>query len=66
VLVAAVLRPEQREDRQLEVVGVAAEQLADARVLGVGEAERLVQRLIGDPRQNDESIDLTGQGKPAF
>jgi hypothetical protein len=66
VLVAAVLRPEKRENRELEVIGVAREQLDDARVLGVGEAERLVQRLIGDPRQDAESSDLTGQGKRAF
>ena len=61
MLVAAVLRPEQREDRQLEVVGLAPEQLDDARVLGVGEAERLVQRLFRDPRQGCESSHLTGQ-----
>ena len=30
MLVAAVLRPEQREDSQLEVVGLATEQLDDA------------------------------------
>jgi len=66
VLVAAVLRPEQREDRQLEVVGVVPEQLPDAGVLGIGEAERFVQRLIGNPRQDAESSDLTGQGKRAF
>ena len=66
VLVAAVLRPEQREDRQLEVVGVALEQLDDARVLGIGEAECLVQRLIRDPRQVPESNRLTGQGESAL
>src|SRR3954452_20419556 len=65
VLVAAVLRPEQREDRQLEVVGVALEQLADSRVLEIGEAERLVQRLIGDPRQDAESNPPTGGLAPA-
>jgi hypothetical protein len=43
VLVAAVLRPEQREDRQLEVVGVTREQVADSRVLEVGEAKCLVE-----------------------
>jgi hypothetical protein len=66
VLVAAVLRPEQREDRQLEVVGVAPEQLADSRVLEVGEAECLVERLIRDPRQVPESSSLTGQVKSAL
>jgi hypothetical protein len=60
MLVAAVLRPEQREDRQLEVVGLPLEQLDDARVLGVAEAERLVERLFRDPRQEIESIRLTG------
>jgi hypothetical protein len=60
MLVAAVLRPEQREDRELEMIRLALEQLDDACVLGVGEAERLVQRLIGDPRQNAESNPPTG------
>jgi len=59
VLVSAVLGPEQREDRQLEVVGLALQQIDDARVLGVGEAERLVQRLFRDPRQVFESSRLT-------
>jgi hypothetical protein len=35
VLVAAVLRPEEGEDRELEVVRVATEQLADAVELSV-------------------------------
>jgi hypothetical protein len=53
MLVAAVLRPEEREDRQLEVVRVALEQLDDARKLPVGQTERAVygkrvQRLIDD------------------
>ena len=39
VLVGAVLRPHQREHGQLERVRLAAEALADAVVLGVGEAE---------------------------
>jgi len=59
MLVAAVLRPQQREDGELEVVGLAPEQLDDARVLGIGEAERLVQRLFRDPRQEIESNRLT-------
>jgi hypothetical protein len=60
-----VLRPEQGEDRQLEVVRVALEQLDDARVLEIGEAERLVQRLIRDPRQVPESNPPTGGLVPA-
>jgi hypothetical protein len=59
VLVPAVLGPEQREDRQLEVIGLALQQIDDARVLGVGEAERLVQRLFRDSRQEIESSRLT-------
>jgi hypothetical protein len=45
VLVAAVLRPEQREDGELEVVRVAADQLADTVELPVGETERAVERF---------------------
>ena len=52
VLVAAVLRPEQREDGELEVVRLAAEQLLDALQLPVREAERAVQRLFDDLRQS--------------
>ena len=53
MLVAAVLRPEEREDRQLEVVRLALEQLDDARELPVGQTEGAVngegvQRLIDD------------------
>ncbi len=51
VLVAAMLRPEQREDRQLEVVRLALEQLDDARKLPVGQSESAVDGLIGDLRQ---------------
>jgi hypothetical protein len=66
MLVATVLRPEQREDRQLEVVGLAREQLDDAGVLGVGEAERLVQRQFRDPRQVPESSRLTRRVQSAL
>jgi hypothetical protein len=51
VLVAAVLRPEQREDGQLEVVGVAAEQLPDTIELPIREAESAMKRLFRDRRQ---------------
>jgi hypothetical protein len=52
VLVAAVLRPEQREDGELEVVRVAVEQRLDALQLSVREAEGAVERLCGDLRQS--------------
>jgi hypothetical protein len=48
VLVAAVLGPQEREDRQLEPVRVALEQLDDPVELRVGEAERAVEGLRGD------------------
>jgi hypothetical protein len=48
MLVAAVLRPEQREDRQLEVVRLAPEQFDDALQLPVGQSERAVNGLSGD------------------
>jgi hypothetical protein len=66
VLVAAMLRPEQREDGELEVVRLALEQVADTGVLGVGQAERPVERLFGDPRQRVESSRLTGRVQPSF
>jgi drug/metabolite transporter (DMT)-like permease len=46
-----VLRPEQREDGELEVVRLPLEQLLDAVELPVGEAECSVERLLGDTRQ---------------
>jgi hypothetical protein len=55
VLVAAVLRPEQREDAELELVRVAAEQLDDALELRVREPERSVERLLDYLRQVVES-----------
>jgi hypothetical protein len=62
VLVAAVLGPQQREDRQLEVVRVAFEQVADTVEFPVGQAEGPVQRLFGDLRQMEESSRRSGQG----
>jgi len=55
VLVPAVLRPEEREDRELEVVRLALEQLLDTIEFPVGQAEGAVERLFGDPRQRIES-----------
>src|SRR5215212_5369068 len=48
VLVAAVLGPHEREDGQLDVVGLAAELLADLLVLVVGQAELRVLRARAD------------------
>jgi hypothetical protein len=46
VLVAAVLRPEEREDAQLEVVRLAPEEIPDTVEFRVREAERAVERLF--------------------
>ena len=51
MLVATVLGPEEREDRELEVVRLAPEQLADTVELPVGETERSMERLFRDLRQ---------------
>jgi hypothetical protein len=61
VLVAAVLRPEQREDRELEVVRVALQQFADSLELAVREPEGAVERLFGDPRQGVENSRSSGR-----
>ena len=55
VLVRAVLRPEQGEDGELEVVRLAPEQLLDTVEFPVGQAEGAMQRLFCDPRQGFES-----------
>jgi hypothetical protein len=60
VLVAAVLRPEKREDRELEVVRLPLEQLLDTVEFPVGQAEGAVERLFCDPRQVIESSGVTG------
>ena len=51
MLVAAVLRPEEREDRELEIVRVAAQQALDTVELSVGETESTVEWLLGDRAQ---------------
>ena len=60
VLVSAVLRPEEREDGELEVVGLALEQLLDTVGFPVGQAEGAVERLFRDPRQESESSCAVG------
>jgi hypothetical protein len=51
VLVAAVLRPEEGEDRELEMVRVSPEQFPDTVRLPVGQTESAMKRLGGDLRQ---------------
>jgi hypothetical protein len=51
MLVAAVLAPQQREDRELEVVRLARQEVVDALVLPVGETEGAVERLWRDGGQ---------------
>jgi hypothetical protein len=56
VFIAAVFRPEQREDRELEVIRFACEKLADSLELLVGQPQRTVERLFRrDLRQGLES-----------
>jgi hypothetical protein len=52
VLVPAVLRPEEREDGELEVVRVALEKSPDALVLPVGQPEGAMERLFRDAAQS--------------
>src|SRR5262249_58215047 len=63
VLIAAVLRPEQREHRQLEVVGGTPEQLPDSPELPVGETARAMEWLLCDGAQ--ESSLAGAGGRPA-
>jgi hypothetical protein len=58
VLVPAVLRPQEREDGELEVVGVPAEQIPDALQLSVGQPEGAVKRLFCNRRQSWSSLAL--------
>jgi hypothetical protein len=51
VLVAAVLRPQEREDGELEVVRVASEEGADSLELPVREAESAMERLFRNAAQ---------------
>ena len=63
VLVAAMLRPEEREDGQLEVVRAATQQALDSIQLPVGQPQRTVERRFRrDLRQGSECI---GEGRRA-
>src|SRR5207237_8791255 len=63
MLVAEVLGPEEREDRELEAVRVASEQVSDAVELPVGQPQRTVKRRFRrDLRQGPE---CSGEGRRA-
>jgi hypothetical protein len=60
MLVAAMLRPEQRKDRQLEMVRLSAEERSDTLGFPVGETESAMEGLIGDLRQVPQCSRATG------
>ena len=61
MLVAAVLGPEQGENRELEMVRVSAEQLSDSLRFLVGQTEGAVQGLMsGQLRQMIECNERRG------
>ncbi len=60
VLVAAVLRPEQGEHGELEVVGLALEQRDDTSELPVREAELTMERLFRDRAQRASLASASG------
>ena len=64
VLVAAVLRPEEREDGELEVVRLPLQQLVDTVVLPVREAELAVEWLFRDGAQK-RHLAAAPDGPPA-
>ena len=63
MLVAAVLRPEQREDGELEVVGLPLEETDDAIELPVRQAELAMERLFRDGAQEASLASASG-GSP--
>ncbi len=52
MLVAAVLRPEEREDRELEVIRLALEQFLESGILSVGKTELTVDGLFRNEAQS--------------
>jgi hypothetical protein len=66
MLVAAVLGPQEREDRKLEVIRLPAEQGADSLELAVRQPEGAMKRLFRYRRQKVESSRLTGRAAESF
>jgi hypothetical protein len=61
MLVTTVLGPQQREDRELEVIRLPAEQVADPLELAVRQPEGAMKRLFRYLRQVIECSRLTGR-----
>jgi hypothetical protein len=66
MLVAAMLGPEQREDRELEVIRLPAEQVTDSVELAVRQPEGAMKRLFRYRRQIPDSSRLTGRVTGSF
>jgi hypothetical protein len=66
MLVAAVLGPKQREDRELEVIRLPAEEGADSLELAVRQPEGAMKRLFRYRRQRIECSRLTGRVAATF
>jgi hypothetical protein len=66
VLVAAVLAPQEREDRELEMIRLPAEQVADSVELAVRQPEGAMKRLFRYRRQIVECSRLTGRVARTF
>jgi hypothetical protein len=66
MLVAAVLGPQEREDRELEMVRLPLEEVADPGELAVRQPEGAMKRLFRYRRQVIESSRLTGRVAPPF
>jgi hypothetical protein len=61
MFVATVLGPKQREDRELEVIWLPAEQVADPVKLAVRQPKGAMKRLFRYRRQRIECSRLTGR-----
>ncbi len=63
MLVGAVLGPKEREDGELEVVRVSAQELADPLQLPISESERSMKGLFDDLRQREGSLVAGGDAE---
>ena len=63
MLVAAVLRPEEREDRELELVRVALQQIADSLELPVRQAESTMERRLFGDRSQSPTLAFLADGR---